>query len=126
APFAIPGKGGAALAIAADVRQPTPPDRTIDNIELLTRAYEGEQGKMRGSQKETARVVMRPTGDPQAQFEVLSRLDLKPGQYSLHFAAHSTLQDKTGSVYSAVDVPDFEKDPMSLSGVVVSASPATA
>jgi len=127
APFAIPGKSEAALAIAADVRQPTPKERTTDNIELLTRAYDAENQKMRGSQKEVAHVVMRPTPDePEAQFEILSRLDLKPGHYNLRLAAHSTVQDKTGSVYSAIDVPDFEKEPLSLSGVIVSAAPATA
>lgn len=127
APFAIPGKSEAALAIAADVRQPTPKERTTDNIELLTRAYDAENQKMRGSQKEVAKVVMRPTTDePDAQFEIVSRLDLKPGHYNLRLAAHSTVQDKTGSVYSAIDVPDFEKESLSLSGVIVSAVPATA
>jgi len=125
APFAIPGKSEAALVIAADIRQPTPQERTTDTIDLLTSAF-GAEEKPRGSQRQTAKVVLRPTEDPQAHFEILSRLDLKPGRYDLRLAANSTLQDKTGSVYYAVDVPDCWKDPLSLSGVVVSATPATA
>jgi VWFA-related protein len=122
APFAIPGRSGAALAIVANVHQPTPKVRTIDDITLVTNAY-GPEGEPRGTQSQTATVVMQPTPDePIAQFEVLSRIDLKPGHYNLRLAAHSATLDKTGSVYYAVDVPDFAKDAVSLSGIVLSAS----
>ena len=125
-PFLVPGKGTAAVAIVADVHQPVPTERVIDTIALQTSAA-GPEGQSKGSQRQTARVVMRPTpDDTDAQFEVLSRIDLKPGRYTLRFGATSTLQEKVGSVYLPVDVPDFEKEPMSLSGVIVSASPSPA
>jgi hypothetical protein len=102
-----------------------PNECTVDTIELQTNAF-GPEGEPRGSQKHVAKVVMRPTDEPEAQFEVLSRIDLKPGHYNLRLAAHSATLDKTGSVYYAVDVPDFAKDALSLSGVVLAATPATA
>jgi VWFA-related protein len=127
APFAVPGKDGAAIVIAADVHQPTPPQRTADNVELRTSAYGAQGGKAVAFQNQVAKVVMRPTPDePDAQFEVLSRLDVKPGHYNVRIGAHSMLLDKAGSVYDAIDVPDFEKDPLSLSGVVISAAPPIA
>jgi hypothetical protein len=126
APFAIPGKSEVALAIAVNVHQPTPKERTIDDIELVTNAF-GPDGEPRGSQSQTAKVVMQPTPDePAAQFEIASRFDVKPGRYNLRFAAHSATSDKTGSVYYAIDVPDFAKDAVSLSGVVLSATPGIA
>jgi hypothetical protein len=126
APFAIVGKKQAALAIAADVHQTPPTEHTVNNIELRTDAY-GPEGEPRGSQKQVAKVAMRPApGESDAQFEVLSRMDVKPGHYNLRVEASSTMQDKPGSVYYALDVPDFANDAMSLSGVVLSANPAIA
>jgi VWFA-related protein len=126
-PFAVPGKSEVALVIAADLHQPVPKERAADNIQLRTSAFGPEGGKARATELQLAKVVMRPTPDePDAQFEILSRLNLKPGHYNLRLGAHSMLLDKTGSVYDAIDVPDFEKDSMSLSGVVISTSPAIA
>lgn len=121
APFAIPGRSEVALAITVAVREPTAEEVGVDGMEFLTSAF-GPSGEPRGSQKQTATIVLRGTAlDPQAQFELLSRFDLKPGSYNFRFGAQSALSHKTGSVYSAVDVPDFAKDVVSLSGVVLSA-----
>ena len=54
---------------------------------------------------------------------MLTPLHLKPGRYNVRYSAHSARLDKTGSVYTDVTVPDFEKEKLSLSGVVVSGDP---
>jgi len=51
------------------------------------------------------------------------RIDLKPGRYRLRVAAESSLLRKSGSVYTDVDVPDFTKDGVTLSGLVMSVTP---
>jgi hypothetical protein len=51
---------------------------------------------------------------------VLSRLELDPGRYQLRLAAESSLQQKSGSVFCDIDVPDFSKSALALSGLVVS------
>ena len=77
APFAVPGKSEVALAIVTDVRQPAPKERVAEDMELMARAFTPE-GDSRGVQRQNARVIVRP-GDNDAEFDVLSRLDLKPG-----------------------------------------------
>ena len=57
---------------------------------------------------------------------MLTRLDLKPGRYSIRMAAHSAASGKSGSVYTDVVIPDFSKDEVSLSGVVLNAAPGRA
>jgi hypothetical protein len=48
---------------------------------------------------------------------------LKPGRYQLRIAAHSTTSNATGSVFADVEVPDFTKERVSLSGVLVELQP---
>ena len=54
---------------------------------------------------------------------MLGRIDLKPGRYELRL---STKFDKLGSVYADIDVPDFAKEPLSMSGVLMSVTPGVA
>jgi len=124
APFAVPGKPEVALAIITDVRQPAPKERVTEDLELMARAFTPD-GDSRGVQRQNARVVLRP-GDNDAEFDVLTRLDLKPGRYSVRMAAHSTASGKSGSVYTDVVIPDFARDEVSLSGVVLNAAPGRA
>ena len=90
----------------------------------MARAFSPE-GDSRGVQRQNAKVILRP-GDNDAEFDVLSRLDLKPGRYSVRIAAHSGASGKSGSVYTDVVIPDFSKDEVSLSGVVLNAAPGRA
>jgi hypothetical protein len=62
-------------------------------------------------------------GSQFSRYDLLTRIDLKPGEYELRLSAHSAALDKFGSVYAHVDVPDFAKAPLSLSGVVLDATP---
>jgi hypothetical protein len=55
---------------------------------------------------------------------LLSRLDLKPGRYSLRYSVRSESLGRTGSVYTDLVVADFRKAPLALSGLVLSAEPA--
>jgi len=53
---------------------------------------------------------------------VVDRLPLTPATYELRVAVQEG--EKIASVYTFVDVPDFARAPLSLSGVMVSTSPA--
>jgi VWFA-related protein len=124
APFATATGNEAAMAIVVGLRETVPPEtpRIIENVELLATASR-QNGHLEASRRQTARLALRSTGE-EAKYEVLSRLDLKPGRYILRFAAHNSSSGKSGSVYHDVDIPDFAKEPVSLSGVLVSVSPA--
>jgi VWFA-related protein len=124
APFAA-GRN-AALAIVLGVRQPAPAgtDRVRETVELISTATT-PRIKSAASVRQTAQLVLRPVeGGGDAKFEVLSRLDVPPGRYYLRFGLQSLVQKSTGSVYHEVEVPDFAKEAVSLSGVIVSVSPS--
>lgn len=128
APFGVAERPGAtelkrsAVAITLGLSQPGSPERVSHVIDLISTAFTRE-GKPMGSRRQTARLTLRPSeGD--ARYEILTRLDLKPGRYQLRFATHNTALEKSGSVYVDVDVPDFAKEKLSLSGVVLAVDPA--
>jgi VWFA-related protein len=127
APFAQPGQRDATVTIALALRPRVPiaaDARTSvhETIELETRAYSPE-GDSRGSSRQTAMVAFRPGSTGETTIEVLSRIALRPGRYSLRLGAHSQATATTGTVFADVEVPDFASLPISFSGVVVSASP---
>jgi VWFA-related protein len=122
--LAVPlaGKSEAAVAIVARVEQPAVTRRTTHQVELLTSAFDSN-GDAKGSRRQIARVTMLPTDTGMAQYEVLSRIDLKPGRYSLRIAAHNPAIDKSGSVFCDIDVPDFRKDGLWLATAALSLRP---
>ncbi|HJR60287.1 MAG TPA: VWA domain-containing protein [Vicinamibacterales bacterium] len=124
-PFALPGKPAAGVAIAARVQQAPVTKRTVQQVELLTTAFDPD-GRPVGSKRQMARVVLLPSDTDTAQYDVLSRIDLKPGRYSLRIAAHNKTIDKSGSVFYDVDVPDFRKDGVWLSGAAITVKPGLA
>ena len=58
------------------------------------------------------------------EYELLSRLDLKPGRYQLRVALNVSSLTTSGSLYYDVDVPDFQKAAVSFSGMVLAARPS--
>ena len=48
-----------------------------------------------------------------------SRLKLPPGRYQLRMAARETGGGRVGSVTYDLDVPDFTKAPLTMSGILI-------
>lgn len=125
APFALDERREAAVAIVLGVR-PSPgsfASRSSDPVDVLMNAYTYD-GDARGSLPLKATVALRPGSTRQVAYEVLGRMELAPGRYELRLAADSAALGLKGSVYCEVDVPDFSKGAVSLSGVVLSAPTA--
>jgi hypothetical protein len=144
APFATSGKN-AALAIVAALRHPIGNRQANYQVELIATAFTPD-GQSRASVRQTARLTLRPDVNSDAQYEILSQIQLKPGRYSLRIAAQlpdsagpvaisgpregepapvrsQPAAGRTGSVFYDVTVPDFGKEALSLSGVLVSVTP---
>ena len=135
APFALP-KGdkdkdkdkdasGTTVAIAVGFRQPfmSTGDRLIENVDLQVAAFNSD-GRSFGNTRGQATVTIRPNADGPAEYEVFTTIDLAPGRYQLRLAANVGSLSTAGSVYYDVDVPDFAAMPLSMSGLLLTASPA--
>jgi hypothetical protein len=124
APFASVGPSGATVAIVLGLSHPASRDRVSGTVDLQTSAFT-VAGDARGNEYQTAHVTLMAGGPTEtAKYEVLSHIDLNPGRYQLRLAAHSSLENRTGSVFADVDVPDFANAAVSLSGVLLESSPA--
>jgi VWFA-related protein len=131
AAFANPGKAEANLAIVLRAKEPlaVDPGRTGQagaggsaagaKVNVLAGAY-GRDGRSIDSHVQTIGVTPAPGARQEFEYEVLSRLRLKPGRHEIRLAAEDLTRQLRGSVYSYVDIPDFAKAPLSLSGVVLS------
>jgi VWFA-related protein len=124
-PFAVPGKKEAAVAVMLSVKQPIRETgtRTIERVDMVVGAFNTD-GKQMGSTRLRADVTVRAGASGLAEYEVLARLDLKPGRYQLRTAANVGALATSGSLYYDLDVPDFSDDGVSLSGLVFTVSPA--
>ena len=121
APFPGTGKK-AAVAIVAGLRHEVAATSTIESVELLVSAFDLD-GRAKGSRRQTARLKLRPVSDGEARYEILTRLDIDPGRCMLRLGAQSLTAAHIGSVYLDVDVPDFSKEGLSASGLMLT-SPA--
>lgn len=128
APFVTPGSRDTTVAIVLGLEQELigpAKGKVTETVELQTSAFSPD-GSNRGSQRQNAQVVLRDGASGLVRYEMLSKIDLKPGRYELRLAAHHTNLDKSGSVYADVEVPDFMKAPLSLSGAVLNLTPSLA
>lgn len=125
APFAIAGKKEAAIAVMVGVRQPIRETgvRTTERVGFQVNAFNVD-GKAFGAKRMDVMVTLRPEASGMGEYELLSRLDLKPGRYQLRVALNVSSLTTSGSLYYDVDVPDFQKAPVSFSGMVLAARPS--
>ena len=131
APFAD-GRGKGALAIALSVTEPARPaernaaatagSKPATDVDVLATVLDS-QGRISGSRRLTLRLGLNRASGRDLHYEILPRLPVSPGRYEVRLAVR-TGEARTGSVYAFVDVPDFTRAPVSLSGLVVAASPS--
>jgi hypothetical protein len=106
------------------VRQEGPAGRSDKNgpVKVIAAAFDRD-GRSVQSEQQTVGVTWRRDGSTTSSYEVVSRLALKPGRYEVRVALDGG-PNQRASVYTYVDVPDFVKQPLSLSGLVFAVSPA--
>ena len=122
APFALPTKKEAVVAVAVGIRQPTPSVRTTDRIHFQVRAFT-QQGHQVALKAYKLDATVPTTREPDVLVEVVSELRLRPGVYAIRASAWSERMGVAGAVYADVEVPDFAKAPFSTSGVVLTSTP---
>jgi len=123
-PMAVPGRREAAVAIVIGVRQPIREmaTRNVERVDLLVRAFNSD-GRPFGATRLRADVAVRAGSSGLGEYEIVLRLDLRPGRYQLRAAVNVGSLSTSGSLYHDVDVPDFSAAPVSLSPLMLSATP---
>jgi VWFA-related protein len=122
----------ATVAIGLTVRQrrnpaaeePPAGTKATTAVDVLASAFDAE-GRVWGTRKLSIKLGLNPGNRGSVNYEILPRLPVPPGQYEIRVAVR-TDDARTGSVYTLVDVPDFSRNRISLSGIVVEATPALA
>ncbi len=124
ATFAVPGSTQPAVAVILGVRHPAAADAKNQNapVKLLVAAFD-RNGRAVQTEEQTVGITWQPDASVAMPYEILSRLSLKPGRYEVR-AALEVGTNQRGSVFTFVDVPDFSQPPLSLSGLVLAATPA--
>src|SRR4051812_2458504 len=85
-------------------------------------------GKVRGGNTDSLTLTnLKPESKARIEatgLRMLNRLELPPGRYVLRLAAHDPAGGNVGSVQYDLDVPDFNKAPFSMSGLVLTSGAA--
>jgi hypothetical protein len=123
-PFAVPGQNNPAIVIVAGLDRPGS-SPVKDTLDVAARAYDESRADRRSKGVATAKLELthRAASAGNVHYDVSTRLDLAPGRYEVRVAMTSPALKETGSAFASVTVPDFAKEPLSMSGVVVSRLP---
>ena len=115
-PLAVPDAREQALALTLAL----PPATVADDFRVQVLVFDGEGRRQLSSETLELGVPAGgagTNGDDGA--EVALRLDLRPGRYNLRLVAERRRDGLAGSIHTTVVVPDFAREPLSLSGVAI-------
>ena len=101
-------------------------DRVVGEVELSMVAFDAG-GVGRDGGRDTVGLTLRPqTRDAIVSrgVRITRRLQLAPGNYHLRIGARDAGSGAVGTVMLDVDVPDFSKAPLVMSGIVLAGSAA--
>jgi VWFA-related protein len=113
----------ATIEVSASRRELEDSDRRVsDSLKYLLLVADVKNGKAVKQLTNTANVTSSPMGadDPAVvKYQMPMSVELPPGRYQFRASASSTKLSRSGSVFLDVEVPDFSKDPVMLSGLEV-------
>jgi len=126
APFAAT-QDAASVQVTLRIALPAnAPVMETDQEDVLVRAFTIDGRSIAQSHQSTpVPVILRPASGDQPrtqQTNVSLQMNLAPGRYALRIGVRSVGAGTVGSVYTDLTVPDFFKEPISLSGSVLLAS----
>ncbi|MEO7274255.1 MAG: VWA domain-containing protein, partial [Vicinamibacterales bacterium] len=98
-----------------------------DDIEVSVLAVD-KDAKIRDGGRDVVQLRLKPTTHQvvaQNGVRITRRLELPPGRYQLRVGVRDGGSGATGSVLYDIDVPDFAKAPLTMSGLLLSSAYAT-
>src|SRR5688572_4896465 len=123
----------ASVALAIEFDGATLPFAPPDNGGLATNTIEvsffgiDQNGRAQRSTRSQFNLTLRPESFTRVKtggLRVNHRLLLEPGRYQIRVGARETVGSRAGTVFYDLQVPDFRKEPMILSGVLITAASA--
>jgi hypothetical protein len=132
--FAAPFKGDGnkvsiAMAIEVDGRgltfKQTPQGLFNDDLELTLFAADTKDGKIKDGVRDVIKLDLKPethAAVTQGAFRIIRRIQVLPGKYHVRVGARETGAGKTGTVIFELEVPDYSKTPLNMSGVAIASA----
>jgi hypothetical protein len=120
-PFAAPASGTPAVAWLVGVDLPAAASARSESLDVEMRALDVD-GRVHATTRREARFNVRPNAP--AAVQILSRTDIRPGRYQVRVAARAAGLGVDGSVFSDVEVPDYSRQRLSMSGVLIGGADA--
>lgn len=93
----------------------------VNDIDVVATAV-NYQGKAFPGDRSTVNLQLKPETAARVRaggFRILTQLALPPGRYQLRVAASEANGRRAGSVLSDLEVPDFDREPFSMSGLAL-------
>ncbi|MCM2257209.1 MAG: VWA domain-containing protein, partial [Vicinamibacteria bacterium] len=128
APFRAASGEGASVLIGTEVAGGDLSLAAAGPLEISSLAVDA-RGEVRGGTTETVSFPVGPESRERIRrggLRVLSRFRLPPGRHQLRVAAHDAGNGRVGSVVMDLTVPDFHREPLSISGIAIGSSIAQA
>jgi hypothetical protein len=122
--FAAPFKGvqpNASVLVGVELLGRDLSLETNSKVDLSYMAVD-TKAKALGARTDSITMNLRPdtkTRVEQSGFRVLNRMDLPPGRYQLRIAARDSAKATVGSIVYDLEVPDFYKQPIAMSGLAI-------
>ena len=127
APVAIPATtaaGTSAVTIVIGGREEPVTSRTPQTLELEVSVFTADGIAVGRSQRQQATLALPAGSSDGTRYELVTQVPIKqPGRYTMRVAVHRATDGRHGSVYADVEVPDFAKAPLSMSGVWLETAP---
>jgi len=107
----------------------TPPDNSGLSANTIEISFFGidQHGKAQRSTRTQFNLALRPESLKRVKtggLRVNHRLALEPGRYQIRVGARESTDNRVGTVFYDLHVPDFRKEPLMLSGVLMTAASA--
>lgn len=122
-PYSVRAVQEAPVVVVTTIVRPPSEARAASRFDLLTAVFDENHRTVR-QVRQTAEVDVGPS-TTRTDVNVLALVNLKPGRYRIRTAVKDAATGETGSVYTDVDVPDFRRETLSLSGLVLASGVAT-
>jgi VWFA-related protein len=123
----------ASVALAIEFDGAAFPFNAPDTAGLVTNALElalfgiNEEGKAQRTTRSQFTLTLRPESFSRVRsggLRVNPRLSLAPGRYQIRIGARESVGSRAGTVFYDLHVPDFRKEPLMMSGMLITAASA--